>query len=130
MSSKCVYYRPEHRANGWPLKLDFEGLGMQRWNKPTDLAQRVNEKNVFICLVIMFNFRVMVIKMSNYGSFLYFLQSNGMACDFPEKELKNVKKGQKKAKYLKLGQKCTKLEKILKKGRWLHAIIAHNKLSE
>ena len=44
MSSKYVYYRPEHRANGGPLKLDFEGLGMQRWNKPADPAQRVDEK--------------------------------------------------------------------------------------
>ena len=30
MLSKYVYYRPEDRANGEPLKLDFEGLGMQR----------------------------------------------------------------------------------------------------
>ena len=44
MLSKCVYYRPEHRENGGPLKLDFEGLGMQRWNKPTDRDQRVDEK--------------------------------------------------------------------------------------
>ena len=44
MLSKCVYYRPEHRENGRPLKLDFEGLGMQRWNKPTDRDQRVDEK--------------------------------------------------------------------------------------
>ena len=53
MLSKCVYYRPEHRENGGPQKLDFEGLGMQRWNKLTDKAQRVAEKNVFISLVIM-----------------------------------------------------------------------------
>ena len=70
MLSKCVYYRPEHRANGEPLKLHFDGLGMQRWSKPTDRAQRVDEKNVFICLVII---RVMVIKMSNNSSFSYFL---------------------------------------------------------
>ena len=73
MLSKCVYYRPEHRENGGPLKLDLEGLGMQRWNKLTDRAQRVDEENVFISLVIMFTSRVMVIKMSNHGSFLYFL---------------------------------------------------------
>ena len=53
-----------------------------------------------------------------------------MACDFSEKEPKNIQKGQERAKYLKHGQKCTKLENILKKGRWLHAIIAHNKLLE
>ena len=74
MLSKSVFYRPEHRANGGPLlKLNFEGLGMQRWNKPTNRAQRVDEKSVFICLVIMFTYRVIVIKMSNNGSFLYFL---------------------------------------------------------
>ena len=30
----------------------------------------------------------------------------------------------------KFGQKYTKFENLLKKGRWLHAIIAHNKLLE
>ena len=44
MLSKCVYYRPEHRENRGPLKLDFEGSGMQRWNKLTDKAQRIDEK--------------------------------------------------------------------------------------
>ena len=44
MLNKCVYYRPEHRANGGPLKLDFEDLGIKRWNKPTDRAQRVDKK--------------------------------------------------------------------------------------
>ena len=73
MLSKCVYYRPEHRENGGPLKLDFEGLGMQRWNKLTDKVQRVAEKNAFISLVIMFTSRVMVIKMLNHGSFFYSL---------------------------------------------------------
>ena len=74
MLSKCVFYRPEHRANEGPLKLNFESFGMQRWNKPIDRVQRVDEKNVFICLVIMFTSRVLVIKMSNNGSFLYFLE--------------------------------------------------------
>ena len=55
------------------LKLDFEGLGMERWNKLTDRAQRTDEKNVLISLVIMFNSRVIAIKMSNHGSFLCFL---------------------------------------------------------
>ena len=44
-----------------------------------------------------------------------------------KKYLKREKKGQNIWKY---GQKCTKLENILKKGRWLHGIIAHNKLLE
>ena len=73
MLSKCACYKPDHRANCGCLKLNFEGLGMQRWNEPTDKAKRVDEKNVLICLVIMFTSRVMVIKMSSNGSFLYFL---------------------------------------------------------
>ena len=71
--SKCVFYRPKHRTNGVPLKLTFEGLRIQRWNKSTDSAQRVDEKNVFICLVFMFTSKAMAIKMSNDGSFSYFL---------------------------------------------------------
>ena len=43
-ASKCVFYRQEHSANGGPLELNFEGLGIQRWNKLTDKAQRVDEK--------------------------------------------------------------------------------------
>ena len=77
MLSKHISYRSEHRANGGPLKLDFEGLGMQRWNKPMDRAQRVDEKNVLICLVIMFTSTVMVLKMSNNGSSSYFLLMTG-----------------------------------------------------
>ena len=61
MLSKFVYYRPEHRANGGPLKQDFEGLGMERCYKLTDRAQRVDKKNLFFSLVIMFTSRVMVI---------------------------------------------------------------------
>ena len=44
-----------------------------------------------------------------------------------KKGQKNVKKGQF---IWKLGQKCTKFENISKKGRWLRAIIARNKLLE
>ena len=70
MLSECVFYRPEHRANSGPQKLNFEGLGMHRLNKAMDRAQRIDEK-LFICLVIMFTSGGMVIKMSNNG-FLYF----------------------------------------------------------
>ena len=28
LASKCVFYRPEQRGNGGPMKLNFEGLGM------------------------------------------------------------------------------------------------------
>ena len=45
LASKCVFYRPEHKADQGSLKWDFEILGMQRWDKPTDRAQRVDEKN-------------------------------------------------------------------------------------
>ena len=45
VASKCVFYRPEHKANWGPLKWNFEVLGMQRWDKPTYRAQRLNEKN-------------------------------------------------------------------------------------
>ena len=38
-----------------------------------DRAQKVDEKNGVICLVIMFTPRVMVIKMSKMAHFLYFL---------------------------------------------------------
>ena len=58
LASKCVFNRPEHKANGAPLKWNFEVLGMQRWDKPTDRAQRVNEKNVVKMLVCkIHNFR-------------------------------------------------------------------------
>ena len=37
---------------------------MQKWNILTDIAQRVDEKNGIICLVIMLTPRIIVIKMS------------------------------------------------------------------
>ena len=73
LASKCLFYRPEHSANEGPLKLNFEGLGMERLNKPMGSTQRVDGKNWFICLVIMFTSRAMVIKMSKMSLFLYFL---------------------------------------------------------
>ena len=45
LPSKCVFYRPEHKANWGPLEWKFKVLGMQRLDKPTDRAQRVDEKN-------------------------------------------------------------------------------------
>ena len=45
-------------------KLNFDGLEMQKCNIPTDRAQRAEEKNGVICLVIMVISRVMIIKMS------------------------------------------------------------------
>ena len=53
------------------------------------------------------------------------LENKGMGGTFSEKGQGNVEKGQNTWKF---GQKCTKFENILKKRRWLRAIIAHNKL--
>ena len=44
------------------MELTFEGLEKQKWNIPTDRAQRVHKKNGVICLVIMFTPRVRVFK--------------------------------------------------------------------
>ena len=66
LASKCVFYRPGHKVNGRPLKLNFIDLGIQRWDKPTDRSQRVDEKMGLKCLrmvKIMFTSGVMVIKM-------------------------------------------------------------------
>ena len=38
---------------GDPIKLNFEGLEMPKWNVPADRVQIVDKKGV-ICLVIMF----------------------------------------------------------------------------
>ena len=45
---------------------------MQKWNIQTDRAQRVDEKNWVICLVIMFAPGVTAIKMSKIAPFLIF----------------------------------------------------------
>ena len=44
--------------------LNFKGLEMLRWNIPIDRAQRIDEKNGIICLIIVFTDGVMVIKIS------------------------------------------------------------------
>ena len=54
------------------MELNFERIEMQKWNIPTDRAERVDGQNGVICLVIMFILRVMVIKMSKMAHFLYF----------------------------------------------------------
>ena len=53
--------------------MDFEGLEMQKYNKSSDRAQRVDEKNGGICLVSMFTPGDTVIKMSIMAHLLYFL---------------------------------------------------------
>ena len=54
------------------MELNFEVFEMQKWNIPTDRAQRINEKNKVICIFIMFTSRVMVIKISKMTHSLYF----------------------------------------------------------
>ena len=44
LQSKFVFYRPEHNAKEDPMELNFKGLEIQKWNIPTDRAQRVDEK--------------------------------------------------------------------------------------
>ena len=45
LASRCIFYRPEHKANRGPLKWNFEVLEMQRRDKQTGRAQQVDEKN-------------------------------------------------------------------------------------
>ena len=45
LTSKCVFYGRENKENGGTLKWNLEVLEMQRWDKPTERAQRVDEKN-------------------------------------------------------------------------------------
>ena len=47
-------------------------------------AQRVDEKNRVICLVIMFTARVMIIKISKTAHFLYFLLMTAKQSSVPE----------------------------------------------
>ena len=52
---KQVFYKLEHNANVEPF------AEMQKWNILTEIAQRVDEKNWVICIVIIFTPRVMKI---------------------------------------------------------------------
>ena len=54
------------------MELTFYDFEMQKWNIATDRAQRVDEKNGVIRLV-MFTPRLTVIKMSKMACFMYFL---------------------------------------------------------
>ena len=52
--------------------LELEFFEMQKWNLSTYRAQRVDEKNDIICLV-MFTSKVLVIRMSKMAHLMYFL---------------------------------------------------------
>ena len=58
------------------------------------------------------------------------LESKGMCVIFQKKDKKGQINVKKRATYLKMWGKYTKFENVLKKGRWLRAIMAHNKLLE
>ena len=47
-----------------PMKLNFQGLEMQKVNIIMDRGQRGDEKYGVICLVIMFTSKIIVIKIS------------------------------------------------------------------
>ena len=54
------------------MKLNFEGIKMQKWNIPTDRALRGDEENGFICLVIIFTSGVTVILIFKNLSYFVF----------------------------------------------------------
>ena len=69
-----VYFTDQNIIqSGKPMELNFEGLEMQKWNIPTDRAQKVDKENGVICLVTRFTPGVVVIKMAKIAHFFYFL---------------------------------------------------------
>ena len=65
----------------------------------------------------------MTANQKKFNSIRAYSSSTGMRAIFK-------KKGKKWQYIWKFGQKCSKCEDILEKGKWLRAIIAHNKLLE
>ena len=59
--------------NGDPMKLNSESLEMQKLNISTDRAQRLDEKNRIIGLIIKFIPRVIFINISRSAYWLYIL---------------------------------------------------------
>ena len=55
------------------MEMNFEVLKRQKWNKPGDSAERMDDKNGVTFLFIMFTPRATVIKISKMAYFLYFL---------------------------------------------------------
>ena len=70
LARKYVFYIIQRKG---PMEVNFEGLKMQKWYISMDKVQRIDEKNWVICLVIMFNPGVTVIKISKMTHCLYFL---------------------------------------------------------
>ena len=87
----------------------------------------IDHMEIFVtCEVVFSALRNIKVKINAIQHKVY-PRKQGHVRNFPEKEQINVKKGQN---IWKFGQKCLKFENFLKKWRWLHAIIAHNKLLE
>ena len=65
-----VYFTEQSiKQRGGLMELNFESLEIQKWNIPTDKAQRANKKIRVICLFIVFTSGIIVIKMSNFFIF-------------------------------------------------------------
>ena len=71
LTCKCVFYRTELNTKGGPIELNFEGLEMNQTKRQR--AERVDEKNGVICLVIMFTSRVLAFKMSKMANYFCFI---------------------------------------------------------
>ena len=72
LAFKCVFYRTEHSAKGGLKEVNSEVLEMKKWNIPKDRAQRVDEENGVICLVVMFIPGLMVSKILKMVHFFLF----------------------------------------------------------
>ena len=88
--------------SGDPIISNFEGLEIQNESKSMGRVQRVEEKNRVICLFIMFNPGVMVIKMSKTADFFDLLLM-----------IAKKKKKKKKKKIVSLGKIFTCTWKII-----------------
>ena len=68
-----MFYTPELIGQGEPHGTEFWVLEMQKSKILKNRAQRVDEENRVICLV-MFTLRVKIFKVSKMSHFVYFLQ--------------------------------------------------------
>ena len=69
------------------MQLNFYGFEIQKWNIPSERAQRVDEKNEVICLFIMFTPRIMAIKMSKMAYFCVFWWQKKKSVTAPSKKI-------------------------------------------
>ena len=69
---KCVFYRLEYNAKEGPHGIKLWRSSNAEVELPADRARKADEKNGTFCLVIIFNPRDMVIKMSRVAHFWIF----------------------------------------------------------